>query len=350
MFSPRFGFAYAATNKTVIRGGYGMFFARPQGNMIFSQVNVPPILLVSQFENGNLANPGGAAGVLAPNGNITAIDPKVVNGYYGAVQPGRAARIAEGHFRRGLLRRQPGPPPAATAQHQPDSIRPQRRQRRPCPRRSAPPTPPWFPIRATPTSPSTVSDSTSNYHALQAYLNKRKGNIFFTAGYTYSKAMGDSSGQGDNPENYLDRHYNYGPLSFDRRHAFVATYVWSLPRLGRQNADRARRIRLVAAQRRYPAADRPVLHGHRQHFDRRTPRRLRGRRYSGCRRARSINNWVNRAAFANAPDNRFGNSPVGNVEAPGLQTYNLSVSKNFQIHERFRLRYQADFFNAFNIV
>ena len=40
---------------------------------------------------------------------------------------------------------------------------------------------------------------------------------------------------------------------------------------------------------------------------------------------------------------------MGNVEAAGLQTYNLSVSKNFQIHERFRLRYQADFFNAFNV-
>ena len=63
----------------------------------------------------------------------------------------------------------------------------------------------------------------------------------------------------------------------------------------------------------------------------------------------TINNWVNRAAFANAPDNRFGNAPVGNVQAPGLQTYNLSVSKTFQINEKFRLRYQADFFNAFNI-
>ena len=64
--------------------------------------------------------------------------------------------------------------------------------------------------------------------------------------------------------------------------------------------------------------------------------------------AQTINNWVNRAAFANGPDNRFDNAPVGNVEAPGLRTYNLSVSKNFQFHERFRLRYQADFFNAFN--
>jgi hypothetical protein len=64
---------------------------------------------------------------------------------------------------------------------------------------------------------------------------------------------------------------------------------------------------------------------------------------------RTINNWVNRAVFANAPDNRFGNAPVGNVRAPGLQIYNLSVSKNFRFTERFNLRYQADFFNAFNI-
>jgi len=58
---------------------------------------------------------------------------------------------------------------------------------------------------------------------------------------------------------------------------------------------------------------------------------------------------VNRAAFANAPDNRFGNSPVGNVEGPGLQTYNLSVSKNFRVRERYNLRFQTDFFNAFNV-
>jgi hypothetical protein len=38
---------------------------RPQGNLIFSQVNIPPILQISQFENGSITNPGGAAGVAA---------------------------------------------------------------------------------------------------------------------------------------------------------------------------------------------------------------------------------------------------------------------------------------------
>jgi hypothetical protein len=39
------------------------------------------------------------------------------------------------------------------------------------------------------------------------------GSVFFTAGYTYSKASGDSSAQGHNPENFKDRQYNYCPLS-----------------------------------------------------------------------------------------------------------------------------------------
>ena len=80
-FAPRFGFAYAADDKTVIRGGYGLFYYRPEGNIIFSGVNVPPFLQISQFENGNLANPGGAAGVAAVVGSINAIDPKLKTSY-----------------------------------------------------------------------------------------------------------------------------------------------------------------------------------------------------------------------------------------------------------------------------
>ena len=88
-----------------------------------------------------------------------------------------------------------------------------------------------FPYKGFSNISTYMSDSTSNYHALQAQLSKRTGRFFFTLGYTFSKALGDASGQGDNSENYTDRHYNYGPLSFDRRHAVVATYVWSLPQL-----------------------------------------------------------------------------------------------------------------------
>src|SRR6185437_640719 len=41
-FAPRFGFAYSPDEKTVLRGGYGMFYFRPEGNLVFSQANLPP--------------------------------------------------------------------------------------------------------------------------------------------------------------------------------------------------------------------------------------------------------------------------------------------------------------------
>jgi Carboxypeptidase regulatory-like domain len=348
LFSPRFGFAYQVASKTVVRGGYGMFFARPQGNMIFSQVNVPPIVQVSQFENGNLSNPGGAAGVLAPNGNISAIDPKVKNGYteqfsLGVQREFWKGMFAEvsyvGNFGRHLLR-QPNVNQIPFALNVANQALPTAQQL---------PNAALYPYKGFSNITMYLSDSTSNYHALQAYVSKRTGRVFFTAGYTFSKALGDSSAQGDNPENYLNRHYNYGPLSFDRRHALVGTYVWSLPRLTNWNVIARNAlgswqlngiIRLQTGPY-YTVTGNTSIGGRRADY-------LGGAVLTPAGQ-RTINSWINTAAFASAPNNRFGDSGLGNVEGPGLQSYDLSVSKNFHVRERYNLRFQTDFFNAFNV-
>jgi hypothetical protein len=62
------------------------------------------------------------------------------------------------------------------------------------------------------------------------------------------------------------------------------------------------------------------------------------------------NGWINPAAFGPAPDTRRGNSGVGNVIGPNLQTWDFSMRKQFNVTERFNIRFQADMFNAFNRV
>jgi hypothetical protein len=65
---------------------------------------------------------------------------------------------------------------------------------------------------------------------------------------------------------------------------------------------------------------------------------------------RSINNWVNQAAFVVPKDNigRFGNSPVGNVVGPGTQAVSLSIYRSFKYKERYALRVGASSTNLFN--
>jgi hypothetical protein len=63
---------------------------------------------------------------------------------------------------------------------------------------------------------------------------------------------------------------------------------------------------------------------------------------------RGPNSWVRRDAFAIAPDSRRGTCGVGTIVGPGAQTWDFSLRRSFGLTERFKLRFQADIFNAFN--
>ena len=159
--------------------------------------------------------------------------------------------------------------------------------------------------------------------------------------------MGDSNAEGDNPEQYLNRHFNYGPTSFDRRHVFIMTYVWSLPKL--QNWNPVLRhvmgswmlngiVRLQSGQ--YYSITGSTAEGTRR------ADYLGGALYPS---SQGPNDWFNTAPFAAAPVGRLGDSGTGMVEGPPLRVLNLSLAKNFRYKERFNLKYQADFFNAINV-
>jgi len=199
-----------------------------------------------------------------------------------------------------------------------------------------------------------MSDSNSNYHSMQVYANKRKGAFTYTISYTLAKVLTDSSGNGDNPEGYQDRHYNYGPASFDRHHAFVTTYSYQVPYFKGSNAFTSN----------------PVVNGvfggwqlsGITRYQTGAPLTVTANTSIGSRRADYLggpvlldspgpNGWLNPAAFASAPDTRRGNSSVGIARGPGLYLWDFSIRKNFSLakaHEGMRLQFQADMFNAWN--
>ena len=80
LIAPRLSFAWSpdADSKTAVRGGFGLFYDRIEGNLIYPLLTTPPFLANVQLENGNLSNPaGGRPAAAAPFGTITAIDPNL---------------------------------------------------------------------------------------------------------------------------------------------------------------------------------------------------------------------------------------------------------------------------------
>jgi Carboxypeptidase regulatory-like domain/TonB-dependent Receptor Plug Domain/TonB dependent receptor len=341
-FGPRAGFAYSFDEKTVIRGGFGMFYNRPEGNLTFSQVNLPPILAITEFDNGNLSNPaGGVAANTLPIGSISAIDQNLKPAYVEQMSLGVQRQLPKAIFvevsgvsglGRHLLR-------------EPNINFPDLKQVAANPSYS---TIYFNPYPGYTTLQQYLSDATSNYYALQTFVSKRAGNVLFTGSYTWSKALADASGEGDNSENWQNRHFNYGPTSFDRRHAFVATFTWEMPKLRQANAI----VRTVAGGWQVSGVIR-LQTGPYSTVTGATSTTTRRADYVGgdiyAQTGQNINNWLNKAAFATASNGAWGNSGINIVEAPGLQSYDLSVAKHFKVTERINLRFQGDFYNAPNV-
>ena len=338
---PRFGFAYAAGDKTSIRGGYGMFYFRPEGNLTFSQVNVAPFLSNTEFDNGNLATLGtGTPNTSAIQGTITAINPHLINPYVQQYSLGVQRQLPYdilletsyvGNVGRHLVRQPNINFPSLTGTAANTGIG----------------TNYFNPYKGYSTISMWLSDSTTNYNSLQIYASKRAGRVSFTAGYTYAKNLGDSSSNNATLENWQNIPYNYGSLSIDRKHAFVGTAVWQIAELRGQNMM----VREVLGGWQLSGVGR-AQSGPYYTITSSTATGTRRSDFLGgpylVQSGRNANNYINKAAFGTPPATRFGNSGVAPVEGPGLQQIDATLAKTFAAERRVQARFQWDMFNVLN--
>ena len=354
--APRLSVAWTPDNgRTAVRAGAGLFYDRPEGNLYFSLVNNPPFSLSSQYENGNLAAPGGGSiPAPAPLGSIDSIDPNLkiprVWQYSASLQRelrwGIFAEIGYVGSRGQDLIRQPdiNAPSfddlAANAAL-PSSQRANTNYLRPYKGYSS--------IRMR------LSDAMSRYNALQLFLSRRRGALKWTSSYTLGSARDNGSGNTSNidtGQDFANLAYSYGPSDFDRRHILVETWTYELPFLRGKTGLAAGALGgwEVSGIYRFQSGSPLTITANTAIGSRRADY-LAGDAYipsSGRFSADGSVLWLDPDQFAPAPESRLGNSRRGQFRGPSYQVFDLSFRKGFPLRGEARLQIQADLFNAFN--
>ena len=211
-----------------------------------------------------------------------------------------------------------------------------------------------------------TNDGISNYHSLQAQLNRRLSHgLSFGMNYTWAHFLDDqdSSGWGSRagPQSrqYQDAASNYSNSNFDVRNAFKANVVYELP-IGKGRAFLNNNWLVDELLGGYQVSTTVQLtsgnpfnvtaSGANTYAEPSSTAPFPN--YTGISPnpvgKRSILNWYNPAAFSLPANGTFGNVRRNSLYGPGLELVNLSAGKKFDIHESVKLQIRLDATNALN--
>ena len=358
-FGPRFGFSYALTNKTVIRGGAGIFYAFENNTSNVNQaVNAPfhgSLVATNSSSNYAAALPisagfpaarptlyptAGTNFVYYPrsyknpsanewNLNVqTQLTSKDVLSVAYVGQTGVHVLVVNN-----INLASPGPGAVAA--------------RRP------------YPNLADGTQNNPAGNS--SYYSLQAsYVYTASKSLHLQGAYTYSHSLDDTSGTGalvgyQNPYNLASY---YGNSDFDLRHSVVLSQTYELP-FGRGQAHLSHAnypVDLLAGGWQLNSIDTfqtgspytPTMAT--SNLNNGTGTQYPNRIGSGYLANRSRLAWFNTADFVAPPAYTLGNSRRNILVGPGTKQFDLSLFKTVHFNEAATryLQLRAEAFNVFN--
>lgn len=372
-FSPRIGFAWRpfSGNRTVLRGGYGLFIESELGALaddggtvasadyaffFNSIVNGKPLLTFPYPFPSNLAQPGSQGFALGVP--VHWVDPKIHEWDLTLEQDlgkGVGLRLSyDGNHSStlGMVENIDELPPNTIGYAAASAFVP-------------------FPLWSSVQYRNDIG--TLNYNAATVSVHKRfSAGLQFEASYAFTRNLADSTGydptggsasMGGMITDQFHPGLDYGNTAYTHRHRFLATFLYELPvGKGKRFASNANPVldRIVGG---WEVAG-VIIAQSGPYMTILAPNDPSGTGFNlitGDGRAdtvpgvspyagQSLNQWINPAAFATPPNNigRFGDSQVGSVLGPGEQVVSFSLFKRVALTERIRMQIGAAAANAFN--
>ncbi len=377
-FAPRFGFAYALTPDTVLRGGYGLSYvnannfvsyigANPPYTQSFTLVN----LSFTNFQAINLLSQGLPTGLSPTAANF---NPNQPAGNYDQAGVNNRTPYTQS-FSFNLQRALPGNLVAEIGYVGTKGTRlPAEVDGDPAPPGN-PATEQQRRIYAT-TLPNVtgityyVNAFSSIYHSLQVKVEKRFSHgLQFLSTYTFSKSIDNGSGSpvtggGDsNSSNFVQDPFDWNAdralSSFNVKSKFVTAFNYNLP-FGRAQAIGGHWNRTVdgllggwqvngilTAQSGLPFSVYATSGAGCGCSSGGLRAQLIGNPFpAGFQQ--SINQWFDPAAFSDPPPQQYGNSGRNIIAGPGLTDLDFSLFKKFKLDEKRMFQLRAEYFNVLN--